>query len=524
MSSVEQQPPPASTVDHEEATRLRQERDLYQSLLGLAAQERIESFIETALGLIAQTSGAKKGYVELFDEQAPKLDPLLWRVSLGCSESEIEQIQRAISSGIIAEVVASGKPIVTSSAFLDTRFRDRPSVQQNRIEAALCVPIGSDPVQGVLYLQGRTQTGAFTDTDLRCALTFAGYVAIFVERLLMRHRLKEQSDPTQIHRKSLRLDDFIGRSPAIAETLAQVALVAPLEVSVIFTGGSGTGKTQLARVLHENSPRARQPFIELNCAAIPEMLVESELFGAMPGAHSTASRRIPGKLEAAEHGSLFLDEVGELTLAAQAKLLQFLQSRQYYPLGSPKSVTANVRVLAATNVDLRHAVREKRFREDLLYRLEVLPIALPSLAERSLDIPEMVDFFCARSCVSHRFARLSFSPAALRAALAAEWPGNVRQLAHAVEAAAIRAAGAGALQVEREHLFPELRSSAGGQLHTVTFQQATREFQEQLLRQTLKETRWNILQTAEQLDLARSHVYNLIRTFGLDRASTVAPG
>jgi Nif-specific regulatory protein len=521
MSSFQQDALLASPASPEEVTRLRHERDLYHALVGLAAQDKMERLIDTALRLIAQTSGSRKGYIELLDERAGK-ESLRWHVSLGCSDMDVEQIQHSLSSGIIAAVVATGKPIVTSSAYLDKRFRDRGSVQRHQIEAALCVPIGCDPVQGVLYLQDRAQSGSFTEADLNCAQTFAGYVSVFVDRLLMRHHAREQADPTREYRKSLRVEGFIGRSPAIARVLGQLALIAPLEVSALFTGGSGTGKTQLARILHENSPRARQPFIELNCAAIPEALVESELFGVMAGAHSTASKRMPGKLDAAAHGSLFLDEVGELSLAAQAKLLQFLQSRQFYPLGSNKLTTADVRVLAATNVDLREAVRERRFREDLLYRLEVLPIAVPSLAERSLDIPELVDFFCARACQTHRFAQLTFSPAALRAAQTAEWPGNVRQLAHAVEAAAIRAGGSGSLAVERRHLFPDL-DAAVGQPPLLTFQQATREFQGQLLAQTLNETGWHILQTAERLDLGRSQVYNLIRSFGLVKASTRSP-
>ena len=318
------------------------------------------------------------------------------------------------------------------------------------------------------------------------------------------------------YRKVLRLPNFVGRSAAAADMLAQVSLVAPVDVCVLLTGPSGTGKTQLARILHENSRRAGQPFVELNCAAIPETLLESELFGAMQGAHSTATRRLDGKLDAAEHGTLFLDEVGELTLATQAKLLQFLQSRQYYPLGSNKPLTADVRIVAATNADLRGAVHDKRFREDLLYRLEVLPLRVPSLRERSEDIPELMDFFCARACQAHRFARLRFSPAALSAAVSSEWPGNVRQLAHAVEAAVIRAAGKASDSIEREHLFPS-QPRAAAERRGLTFQQATRQFQEQLLREALRETEWNVSQTAEKLDVARSHIYSLIRSFGLKR-------
>ena len=499
--------------------RLRQERDLYRTLLDLGAHDSIETLTETALSLVTRMCGARKGYLQIFDERTARAEPLRWQVALGCSPAEIEQIVDVVSHGIIAEAVASGEPVVTASALLDQRFRDRRSVQQNRIEAVLCVPIGADVTMGVLYLQDRDSRGPFSDNEVGLCQSFATYLAVFAERLLVKRRLREQADPTEPYRKSLRLANFVGRSAAIAETLAQVSLVSPLDVSVLLTGASGTGKTQLARILHENSPRAGMPFVELNCAAIPEPLLENELFGAMPGAHSTAMRRIEGKLDAAEHGTLFLDDVAELTLATQAKLLQFLQSRQFYPLGSTKASTADVRIVAATNTDLRAAVQDKRFREDLLYRLEVLPLRVPPLCERKEDIPELMDFFCARACQSHRFSRLRFSPSALQAGLSAEWPGNVRQLAHAVEAAVIRAAGRGGTSVDREHLFPSQARGPSERTRSegLTFQQATRQFQEQLLRETLRETEWNVSQTAEKLDVARSHVYSLIRSFGIQK-------
>jgi len=316
----------------------------------------------------------------------------------------------------------------------------------------------------------------------------------------------------------LRLDGFVGRSPALAKVLRQVALVAPLEIGVLLTGHTGTGKTQIAKLIHDNGPRSTGPFVEVNCAAVPGSLFENELFGAVPGAHSAVPRhKVEGKVAAAQGGTLFLDEVGELELAAQAKLLQLLQSKEYYPLGASRPQTADVRVIAATNADLAAAVAQRAFREDLLYRLQVLPIRVPSLAERREDIAELCAYFCRCACDTHQLPQLSMSPAALRGAEAAEWPGNVRQLAHAVEGAAILAASEGATQIGREHLFPESPDSRRLPNAALTFQEATRRFQAQLLARVLVDTGWNVTEAAGKLDLTRSHVYNLIKSFGLQR-------
>jgi Nif-specific regulatory protein len=326
------------------------------------------------------------------------------------------------------------------------------------------------------------------------------------------------SDPTQAIRKRLDVRRIVGRSSALAAMLQEVALVAPLDITVLLTGASGTGKSQIARLIHDSGPRGGRPFVELNCGALPETLVESELFGALPGAHSTATHKIPGKVAAAERGTLFLDEIGDLAPPAQSKLLQLLQTKQYHPLGAARAVQADIRVIAATNVDLHTAVAEHRFREDLLYRLQVLCIRMPSLAERREDVPLLAAFFCAEACERHRLPRLECTDGALRALEAVEWPGNVRQLANVVEVAAIRAAGDGSTWIEAAHLFPSPAKNpvdAGRQ----TFQTATRDFQAQFLRRALEEAGWNIAEVARRLDLARSHVYNLIRAFGLERRS-----
>ena len=499
-----------------ELDKVRQERDLYRRLLDIGSQTELEAFLKEALTLVVEVTGARQGYLELHG--ADDDSPPSWFIAHGFSASEVDDVRAQISRGIIAEALSTGQIIDTPSALLDPRFLERSSVRAARIQAVLCVPIGKDPPRGALYLQGRNQPDPFSTEDRERATLFARHLAPLADSLLLRRRTARAEDPTQPYRRRLNLGGVIGSSPALAALLHDVSLVAPIEVNVLLTGDSGTGKSQIARVIHENGPRARQAFVEVNCAALPETLIESELFGALPGSHSTATGRIPGKVNAAEGGTLFLDEIGEFPLAAQSKLLQLLQSREYYPLGATRPERADVRVIAATNTDLQAAVAEGRFREDLFYRLRVLPVRLPSIAERPSDVPDLARFFTSRACEQHGLRRLELSRGALRAVEAAEWPGNIRQLANAIEAAAIRASGQAAARIERAHVFPEVPAAATeDEQESPTFQEATRRFQHELLERALQETGWNVAATARRLDLARSHIYTLIQAFGLQR-------
>jgi Nif-specific regulatory protein len=496
--------------------KVRRERDLYLGLLQLDRHRDLEAFLERALGLIVELTGARCGYIELGADD-PDGVPHTWWISHAYDATELDAVRTRVSRGIVAEAVASGATILTPSAMLDDRFAWRESVRLSRVSAALCAPVGKDPPIGVVYLESRDSAATFSDDDRVCAEVFGDYLAGIADRLIQRSLTDSAGDPAAPLRKKLGCETFVGRSHAFAAALQQAALVAPLDVPVLLTGDSGTGKTQLARIIHANSPRATGPFVELNCAALPEGLVESELFGAAAGAHSTARSAMDGKIAAAERGTLFLDEIGELPPAAQAKLLQFLQSKEYYRLGSTQPVRADVRVIAATNADLKLAVSEKKFREDLLYRLEVLPIRLPTLAERTEDLGVLMDHFLQETVRRHDLSPLALSGSARRAISLADWPGNLRQLAHAIEAAAIRASGSGAGVIEAEHVFPTA-APAGRTKEAESFQQATRRFQEELLRRTLEDSDWNIAECARRLDLARSHVYNLIRAFGIRRA------
>ncbi len=515
--SVDSLPAPETSLPRTDSqdgvARLKRERDLYLGLLQLDAQVELDPFLANALSLVVELTGAKHAYLELVTDDADDATGN-WSMAHGFSSNQVEQIREAISRGIVASALATGETVHTDSASLDPRFQRRESVQRVGIEAVLCAPIGVSPPLGVLYLQGGQQPGIFSEEDRASAEIFARHLAPLVERVLARTRERQVADATVGIRTRLPLDEIVGRSPALARVLEQAALVMPLDVNVLLTGDSGTGKSQLARVIHQNGPRASRPFVELNCAALQETLIENELFGASEGGHSTATRAIPGKVAAAERGTLFLDEIGDLPLSAQAKLLQLLQSRTYFPVGADQPVQANVRVIAATNVDLEKAVEEKRFREDLFFRLQVLPIRLPSLAERREDVPLLAERMLATVCARHGFAHLKLSTSALNAITMTEWRGNVRELGHAIEAAAIRATGDSVTQVERRHIFPGAEAD-GADGACVTYQAATREFQRQLLARTLKETDWNVAEAGRRLELARSHVYTLIDSFDL---------
>lgn len=501
--------------------RLRQERDFYRRLLELGMEQDIAPLLNRALKLAVEVTGAISGYIELRDETLDAAgNPSLWWRARGMSPEAVTDVQRSVSRGVIAEAMATGKSVRSGSAMDDARFQEFTSVQINELKALLCAPIGSDPSIGVVYLQGRKDGREFSEEDQWHAEMFARHLLPFADRLIVAGLRGKADDPTREARAKCDLRSIVGSSPALAEALHRLALVAPLPIDVLLTGPTGTGKTIFARVIAKNSAVADGPFVELNCATVPEDIAESELFGARQGAHSTATRDREGKVHAAEGGTLFLDEVGDLPLGVQVKLLQFLQEKTYRPLGSTELRQANVRIIAATNRDLRQLMADGQFREDLYYRLHTMPIHVPALRDRPRDVLDLLRHFLARFSAQPPLGlglgAFRASPGAVHAAESYAWPGNVRELEHRTRTAMLLCHGQGAVVIERCHLFPETITEDQSGDEGLTFHEATRRFQRRLLLDVLRRTQWNKTEAAQLLDISRSSIHNYIRAFGID--------
>jgi two-component system nitrogen regulation response regulator NtrX len=313
-------------------------------------------------------------------------------------------------------------------------------------------------------------------------------------------------------------EEIVGSSPAIRELLRTIGLAAPTTARVLITGENGTGKELVARAIHRRSPRSKQPFVEVNCAAIPGELIESELFGHVKGSFTGAFADRPGKFEQADGGTLFLDEVGDMSLAAQAKVLRALQEGVITRVGGAKPIKVDVRVIAATNKSVPEEIAAQRFREDLYYRLNVVPITVPPLADRREDVPLLVERFAAELSRTPGLARRRFQPDALAALAAREWPGNVRELRNAVERLLILAPGDAitAADVARLGGAP-LNAEVGDLANCETFEAFKQQAERAFLAAKLEENNWNVSETARKLDMPRSNLYKKIERYGLQR-------
>jgi two-component system, NtrC family, nitrogen regulation response regulator NtrX len=312
-------------------------------------------------------------------------------------------------------------------------------------------------------------------------------------------------------------NQILGNSVPMKALRQQIALTAPTNGRVLIYGESGTGKELVARALHGASPRRDMQFVEVNCAAIPEELIESEMFGHRKGSFAAASEDKIGKFEKADGGTLFLDEVGDMSLKTQSKVLRLLDENRVEPIGSSAPVKVDVRVIAATNKKLEDEISRNTFREDLFYRLNVIPFNVPALRERTGDIPIIASHFVSQFCKEYGRKRKEFTPAAIDVLVQYPWPGNVRELKNLVERLVIVCPSE---EIEPQHLPPELfrGASKSPQKPYESLHEARSAYEREFVLRKLEENRWNMTKAAQALGLERSHLYRKMRTLGIATA------
>lgn len=345
----------------------------------------------------------------------------------------------------------------------------------------------------------------------------------FLEKPLSREKvllsLKHAVEQTKLREENLRLKELagparmIGSSMAFQRVLEQATLAARSDARVLLTGESGTGKELLAAHIHAESPFASGPFVKVNCAAIPTDLIESELFGHEKGAFTGATSTRRGKFELADGGTLFLDEAGDLHASSQAKLLRVLQEGEFHRVGGEQAIRVSVRVIAATNRDLSEMVTQQKFREDLYYRLCVVPVRVPSLRERLEDISPLAEYFLAEFCARNNFRPKMFEPEAIEALEHHAWPGNIRELRNVVERMAILAPGDAipAASVPVEIRAPRPVVSRGN------LRQTRESAERDHILRALEESEWNVSGAARALGMERTNLHKRIRALGIER-------
>jgi two-component system nitrogen regulation response regulator NtrX len=316
--------------------------------------------------------------------------------------------------------------------------------------------------------------------------------------------------------------EMIGNSPAIGHLKEQIAIAAPTSGWVLITGENGTGKELVARATHNLSKRRDKPFVEVNCAAIPEELIESELFGHEKGAFTGATAMRKGKFDQAHGGTLFLDEIGDMSLKTQAKILRILQEHKFERVGGSRTIEVDVRVIAATNKDLEEEIRQGNFRQDLYYRLNVLPFHVPPLRDRREDIPLLARHFLVYFCNKEGLPPKTMEPAALEALAGYHWPGNIRELKNLIERLVIMTREETITMadlpdsVQPKSAVRAAARSVAGISDAATFKEAREEFEKEFILQKLEEFEGNISRTAEAIDIERSNLHRKIKAFGIE--------
>ncbi|HEX8692169.1 MAG TPA: sigma-54 dependent transcriptional regulator [Longimicrobium sp.] len=449
------------------------------------------------------------------------------RILVVDDEQGIRNILRQLFEYEDHEVRAAGGAAEAIELFREFRpdvtFMDVKMARMDGLEALTKIR-EVDQTAVVVMISGHGTIDTAVEATRRGAFDFLEK-PLDTERLLivLRNALQQQgllAENARLRGEVESRHQIVGRSFALRQVLDRVEKVAPTDARVLITGENGTGKELVARAVHRLSPRAEGPFVEVNCAAIPSELIESELFGHMKGSFTGAVDDRAGKFELADGGTLFLDEIGDMSLAAQAKVLRALQEGIITRVGGAKPIRVDVRVLAATNKDLEEEIKQGRFREDLFYRLNVIPLHVPPLRERREDIPMLVQHFSSTVAKEAALKPRQFTQEAVDRLQRMDWPGNVRELRNTVERLLILSSG-GVVTADDVELLVGGHMKGGGLSGDLLGCRTFAEFKEAAERafiiQKLRENDWNVSETARLLDMPRSNLYKKIERYELVR-------
>lgn len=495
---------------------------LYEITRQLASSAELRDCLQRAMETLSKFKKMENGTVTIINPTTGKLEI---EIALGLSAEGRKRGKYSIGEGITGRVVASGEPIIVPQIsdeplFLNrTRSRGRISEQKRSF---LCVPIKDGPqVIGALsvdrfYPDG---IGQQANIDLQYLTVLS---SIFAQTVLRIQKVNEEKD--QLFTENLKLkrqlseknkiNDIIGNSSKMQDVYEMIQRVVDTNATVLLRGESGTGKTLVAKALHYNGRRRERPFIVVNCSALPETLLESELFGHEKGAFTGANERKTGRFEQAEGGTLFLDEIGEISHSVQIKLLNVVQDKSFQRLGSANPISCDVRLVAATNRDLEHAVRENLFREDLYYRLNVFPVYLPPLRERRTDILLLAEFFLEKYSRENQKKIRRISTSAIDLLIQYHWPGNVRELQNCIERAVIICDEEA---ITSMHLPPTLQVALTSKKKKgFSLSVAVENFEKELIVEGLKRNNGNQTKTAKDLDTSLRIINYKIHQYNID--------